>query len=84
MVESCKNVVRLERIGGERAQTDGNYERQNVEGANMRKVQAHITQTAPNDLYEKRQRPANPAKHDLTSGSEWAVCQVLWKEESGE
>lgn len=84
VIQSREDVVSSESITRERTQSSGNHERQEVEGAYVRKIEAHIGRAPPNDLNEERQGPADGAKDDLTEGPERAVCQALGKEEGRE
>lgn len=84
VIQSREDVVSSESITRERTQSSGDHERQEVEGAYVRKIEAHIGCASPNDLYEERQGPADGAKDDLTEGPERAVCQASGKEEGRE
>jgi hypothetical protein len=84
MVQRREDIVRSERITRERTQSSRDHQCQEVEGAYVRKIEAHIGCASPNDLYEERQGTANGAEDDLTERPEWAVCQASGKEEGRE
>ena len=84
VVQRREDIVRSERMTRKRAQSSRDHERQEVEGAYVRKIEAHIGCASSNDLYEERQGPADGTKDDLTERPERAVCQALGKKEGRE